>query len=112
MKWLINVRRTEYEFSPSSDEPVAKMFGEYIFEYMVFAWHVSTMKSSSLYLRQENERGYRDKEEIDMPLLLPHLLECICNIEGADFFIILKLQELIPTMSSYVDENIWSGISQ
>lgn len=64
------------------------------------------MKSSSLYLRQENEHSLTDKEEIGIPLLLPHLLECIRDIERADFFVILKLQELIPAMSSYVDENI------
>lgn len=43
-------RRTEYEFSWIRDEPVARILGEYSFEYIVFAWQVSTMNKISLYL--------------------------------------------------------------
>ena len=37
IRMVIYAGRTEYEFSPTWDEPVAKIFGEYSLEYMLVA---------------------------------------------------------------------------
>lgn len=43
---------------------------------------------------------------MDVPLLLPHLLERIGKIESADFFRVLKLQKLVSTMPRHVYEDV------
>lgn len=47
-----------------------------------------------------------------LPLLLPHLCKGICQIESADFFCILKLEELVSTMASHIDQNVTPVVCQ
>jgi hypothetical protein len=46
------------------------------------------------------------RKSTDPPLLLPHLTDGISYIKCADLLIILELEELIPAMSSEVEEDI------
>ena len=48
----------------------------------------------------------RHKEDFVVPLLLPHLLESVRDIERADLFAVLELEELVPAVSGHVDEDI------
>lgn len=42
----------------------------------------------------------------NLPLFLPHLFKGISDVECADLFIVLELEELVPTVSSHVHEDI------
>jgi hypothetical protein len=46
------------------------------------------------------------------PLLSPHLLERISNIERADLLVILKFEGLVATMPGHVHENVRSVVRQ
>ncbi len=41
-----------------------------------------------------------------LPFLLPHLLECICDIIRTDLLSVLKLEELIATVARHVYEDV------
>lgn len=51
---------------------------------------------------------YRNNE----PLLLPHLLKCISNVECANFLIILELKKLVAPMPGHVHEDVRPIIGQ
>lgn len=40
------------------------------------------------------------------PFLLPHLLKSVCNVVRADFFVVLKFEEFVASMTGHVDEDI------
>lgn len=40
------------------------------------------------------------------PLLLPHLLDGVSQVESADFLIILELEKLIATMSRHINKDV------
>ena len=40
------------------------------------------------------------------PLLLPHLLKRVRQVERADFFAVLEFQELIASVTRHIDKNV------
>ncbi len=46
------------------------------------------------------------KTAFDTPLLLVHLLKCIRNIMSTNFFTVLKLEKLVSTVASHINEDI------
>lgn len=46
------------------------------------------------------------------PLLLPHLLKSVGNIECTDLFVVLELEELITPVPGHVYEDVGSVIGQ
>ena len=46
------------------------------------------------------------------PFLLPHLLECVSEIECTDFLVVLEFEELVPTMTSHIYKNVAPLISE
>jgi len=77
------------------------------------AWQVSIMKNISLYLRvARSATPCTRKQSEDRPLLLPHLLESVGNVECADLFVILELEELVASVPSHVNEDVGSIVSQ
>ena len=71
------------------------------------------MKNISLYLRETRSatRLVR-KQSGDRPLLLPHLLESVGNIECADFFVVLELEEFVASVSGHVNEDVGPVVGQ
>ncbi len=48
----------------------------------------------------------------DEPFLLPHLFEGICDIKGADFFVILEFEEFVSAVTSHVNEDVGPVVCQ
>lgn len=69
------------------------------------------MKKISLYLRVEISSLYARKQE-SRPLLLPHLLESVSNVECTDLFVVLELEELVASVSSHVNEDVRPIVGQ
>ena len=40
------------------------------------------------------------------PFLLPHLFECVSNIKGTYFLLVLKFEKLVSAMPSHVDKDV------
>lgn len=79
------------------------MLGEYSFEYIVLAWQVSIIKKISLYLPARVRAMMTDPcKRAQAPLLLPHLLDSIGQIECADLLVVLELEELVPAVPSHL----------
>jgi len=71
------------------------------------------MKNISLYLRERISAVRHMRKQIeDRPLLLPHLLESVSNVERADLFVVLELEELVASVSGHVNEDVGPIISQ
>jgi len=51
---------------------------------------------------QNHARDLRNRA----PLLLPHLLERIRDVESADLFAVLEFQELIAAVTSHVNKYV------
>ena len=76
------------------------------------AWQVSIMKNISLYLRDTRSVSHHvGRQNEGRPLLLPHLLESVGNVECADLFVILELEELVTSVSSHVNEDVGPIVS-
>lgn len=45
-------------------------------------------------------------EEMDIPFLLPHLSERICEIECTDLLCVLKLEKFVSAMARHVYEDV------
>lgn len=79
----------------------------------MLAWQVSIMNRISLYLEGgELAKTTHSIRQGDIPLLLPHLLECVCNIECAYFLVVLEFEELVSTVSSHVDEDVGTVVRE
>jgi hypothetical protein len=78
----------------------------------VTAWQVSIMKNISLYLRVKISGLSWENNERGRPLLLPHLFESVGNVECADLFVVLELEELVTSVSGHVNEYVGPIIGQ
>jgi hypothetical protein len=65
------------------------------------------MKSISWYLVARVSREETDGE-LFLPLFFPHLPKGIGEVEGADLFGILELEELVSAVARHVDEDVTS----
>lgn len=69
------------------------------------------MKNISLYLFDDVSLGkYANSDKFYTPLLLPHLLKSVGDVKRTNFFIILKLEELIPSVTCHIDEYVRTRI--
>lgn len=99
------------------------MFGEYNFWVMEYAWQVSTIKKTSLYLTRIVNTDCYMQEDVPaktkliacgksvfpliwsktliqmLPSFLPHLFKGICQLNTCYLLSILKLEKAITTMS-------------
>lgn len=70
------------------------------------------MKSISLYLGRTFKTHETTDEFGHLPLLLPHLFKGVGNVERADLFVVLKLEEFVSTVSGHVHEDIGAVICE
>ena len=47
-----------------------------------------------------------------LPLLLPHLFKGVGDVERADLFVVLELEEFVSTVSSHVYEDIGAVVRE
>ena len=68
------------------------------------------MKNISLYLSDTScfviYIRIRGQRQLCVPLLLPHLLKRVRQIERADFFVVLEFQKLIAAVARHIDKNV------
>lgn len=67
------------------------------------------MKSISLYLWVSSSvsgKGGSVGYGIGVPFLLIHLLEGVCDVERADFFVVLEFKKLVAAVARHVDKYI------
>ena len=71
------------------------------------------MKNISLYLPNKKSAPHREgKQTENGPFPLPHLLESVGDVECADLFVVLELEEFVPSVSGHVNEDIGPIIGQ
>lgn len=74
------------------------------------SWYLPSIVRQSY--ENGSENGSTSRGRLDIPLLLPHLLESIRQVKRANLLGVLELEELVPAMACHVHQYVAAVVGQ
>ena len=84
-------------------------------DVLAFLRYVAVLKTHVLelmiYAVNELVSAHREAKD-GLPSLLVHLFERICDVERTDLLIVLKFEELVPTVAGHIYKHVRPLVAQ